>query len=364
MNKLLISILFVAMLIGCTKQPQSFTLHGTTENADLNGVVVYLYTFCCEGEGWSVIDSTVIENQLFAFEGVVQEPIRGYLVFTHPEEYHSRWQIFILENANINFNITENIEVEVSGNKNNNLMYAFNNDFQSIIPQEFWDSVENNLLSIAEQRLKFNYYRSKQRCLTLDFSTENVNTVVGTFVFLDYSDVLFPEERIAVFDAMNETTKNRLSIQRLIQSTEAEQRVSAGQPFIDFTLPTPTGEMLSFSDVVGNHDYVLLHFWASWCGPCIGFFPELTEFYRNHAGKSFEIFSVSLDGDKENWENAIKEFGLTWHHVSDLKDLDCEVRQLYGVTRITHYTLIDRNGIIVGGRELSLDEIAELLNKR
>ena len=358
MNKILISILFVAMLIGCTKQ-KSYTLIGTAESADLNGTLVRLDIF--EGEEWVSLE-TIIENQTFTFEGVVEKPIMAYLLFRHPNpEKFIHPKTFILENTNIKFEITENLRVKVSGSRANDLIQVFATEYDNLLPQEFVDSVQSELLTEAEWHPRFTQYIEKRQQLAYDFSKKHVNTLPGTAVFIDNRFLFSIEQRVTVFDLMNEATKNNSDIQNLIESTEAQQQVAAGQPFIDFTLPTPTGEMLSLSDVVGNHDYVLLHFWASWCGPCIGFFPELTEFYREHAGKSFEIFSVSLDGDKENWENAIEEFVLTWHHVSDLKIWDCEVRKLYGVNGITHYTLIDRNGIIVGGRELSLDDIAELL---
>jgi|GEM_PF-2794681 len=355
MTRLLISILFVATLIGCTKQPQSFTLHGTAESAEMNGVTIFF-----EISGERPVE-TIVENQIFTFEGSVNEPAMAFLAFNFPG-FPTQIKPFILENTNINFNITENMEIEVSGSKTNDLAQSFDDELNSVISQEFRDSVQNNLLSEAEARSRNDYYRSKRQRLVRDFSIENVNTTVGTFIFLRNQFLLSLEDRIAILDLMNEATRNTSQVRDFIQQTEAEKRVAPGQPFIDFTLPTPSGEMLSLSDIVGNHDYVLLHFWASWCPPCIRVFPDMTRFYNEHTKSSFEIFSVSLDTEKSRWKEAIADHNLVWHHVSDLKGWDDnEVRELYGASSVPTTFLIDRNGKIVG-RNMTLSEIAELLS--
>jgi len=357
MNKILISILFVATLFSCTKQPQSFTLHGTAESADMNGVTIFF-----EISGERPVQ-TVVENQTFTFEGSVNEPTMAFLAFNFPG-FSTQIKPFILENADINFNITKDKVIEISGSKANDLAQSFDDELNSIIPPEFRDSVQNNLFSEIELRLRNDYYRSKRQRLVRDFSIENVNTTVGTFVFLRNRFLLSLEDRIAILDLMNEATRNTSQVQDFIRQTETEQRLAQGQPFIDFTLPTPTGEMLSLSDVVGNHDYVLLHFWASWCPPCIRAFPDMTRFYNEHTRSSFEIFSVSLDTEKSRWKEAIADHNLVWHHVSDLKGWDDnEVRELYGVSGVPTTLLIDRKRKIVG-RNMSLSEIAELLKER
>jgi peroxiredoxin len=330
MNKILISILFVAMLFGCTKQPQSFTLHGTTESADMNGVTIFF-----EIVGERAVE-TVVENQKFTFEGSVNEPTTAWLAFNFPG-FSTQIKPFILENADINVSINEDKNFELRGSRLNDLIQSFIDDVSSVSEQ---------------------YERNR---LILEFSKKHINTLPGILAVTLYGRRLPLENRIVLLDLMNETTRNNINIRELIQQTEAEQRVSAGQPFIDFTLPTPNGEMLSLSDVVRNHDYVLLHFWASWCPPCIRAFPDMTRFYNEHTRSSFEIFSVSLDTEKSRWKEAIADHNLVWHHVSDLKGWDDnEVRELYGVSGVPTTFLIDRKGKIVG-RNMSLSEIAELL---
>ena len=350
MNKILISILLVATLFSCTKN--SYTLRGTAESADLNGAVINISEFYTQNR----IGEVTIENQKFVFRGVVEEPIMVSLILNHPNG-GSAFKIFILENAKINFHITENMEIEVSGSKENNLLQSFIREVNSRMHQEFIDSIRNNLLPESEWLPRLERYQEETLHIVVDFATKNVNTLAGTFIFMDYHHSLPLEDQIAILNLMNKTTRNNPQIQEIAQQVEAEKRIAPGKMYLDFTLPTPTGEILSLSDLLGKHDYVLVNFWASWCAPCIRSLPELIAFYNKHAGKSFEILGVSLDSNADNWKRAIETHNIPWQQVSDLNS---EVQELYAVEVIPTRVLIDRSGKIVG-RNMSLSEIAELL---
>ena len=357
MNRILISILLTATLFSCTNR--SYTLRGTVENPDLNGVVIRIDTF--DGENWDMVGEVAIKNQQFILKGVAKEPKMAILFFDDPIRGTRRGKSFILENAKIHFNITEDEGIRMRGSRANNLIQAFDDDLHSIMPQEFIDSMRHELLPRDEERVRLAYFREKRLHLIRDFSKKHVNTLPGTFIFLNNYRSLPLEDKFEILNLMNEATRsNNMRVQSLIQQMEAEQGVAPGQKFVDFTLPTPAGEMLSLSDVVGNHDYVLLHFWASWCPPCIHSFPDLTKFYSKHAGKSFEIFSVSIDSEESGWKNAIERHRLVWQHVSSLQGGNCEVPTFYAIRGIPTTFLIDRNGKIVG-RNMSFDEMAELL---
>ncbi len=139
--------------------------------------------------------------------------------------------------------------------------------------------------------------------------------------------------------------------------------IQIGQQAPELAYPNPEGKTISLSEINKGH-YVLLDFWASWCGPCRKENPNVVKAYQRFKDKGFDILSVSLDREKGAWLKAIADDNLTWHHVSDLKFWQCEAAVKYGVQSIPFALLLDKEGRIVAknlrGNELET-KLAELL---
>jgi len=113
----------------------------------------------------------------------------------------------------------------------------------------------------------------------------------------------------------------------------------------EIALPNSQGEIVKLSSMRGK--YVLVDFWAKWCGPCRQENPNVVRAYQKYKDKGFTVFGVSLDRNKEDWLQAIQQDNLTWTHVSDLKYWQSEAAKTYNITGIPFSVLLDPNGVII-----------------
>ncbi len=167
-----------------------------------------------------------------------------------------------------------------------------------------------------------------------------------------------------LYNHLNATAKNNFPAKKVQHAIEVNKLTGIGKTALDFTQSDTAGKPVSLKDFRGK--YVLLDFWASWCGPCREENPNVVAAYNKYHDKNFTVLSVSLDQPtgKEKWLNAIHKDGLTWTHVSDLKFWDNAVAKQYDIESIPSNFLLDPNGVIIGkdlrGDDLN-NKLAEVL---
>lgn len=163
-----------------------------------------------------------------------------------------------------------------------------------------------------------------------------------------------------IFGKLSERLRNSDLGKRYGMRIQGTQAVEVGSIAPDLTAKTPTGEQVSLKSYRGK--YVLVDFWASWCGPCRHENPNVVKAYTKYKSEKFDILGVSLDQDKAAWEGAIAKDGLAWNQISDLMGWQSMLAKTYAVHAIPANFLIDPQGKIIA-RDLRGDDLEKKLDE-
>ena len=149
---------------------------------------------------------------------------------------------------------------------------------------------------------------------------------------------------------------------KFAEKIEIDKKTAVGKMAPEFSQTDTAGHLVSLSYFKGK--FVLLDFWASWCHPCREDNPNVVKIFNQYKEKGFTVLSVSLDSedDKQKWLKAIADDGLTWTHVSDLKEWKNAVAMLYGINVIPYNFLIDPQGKIIA-RDVHGQELEQVVQK-
>ncbi|MBM6993817.1 MAG: redoxin domain-containing protein [Prevotella sp.] len=217
----------------------------------------------------------------------------------------------------------------------------------------------------AELKKDIETAQERQQSFDKNFILEHCDNVVGAYYFAQNYSYFTKDEMEQLYKRMTDEFRNDPLAARSLETLKAAERRNPGQKYTDFELADSTGTLHRLSDFVGEGHYVLLDFWASWCGPCRAEMPNVKALYEKYHDRGFEVVGVSLDSKRESWLKAIAGMGLRWHQLSDLRGWDCAASNLYGVESIPCTLLIGPDGMIIAqnlrGEELG-KQLSDLLD--
>jgi peroxiredoxin len=239
---------------------------------------------------------------------------------TPAEDEYNFYQLQISKSLNNRMTLVDNAYAVANSRKNKKAMDSLEKVFDS--------------LDLEQKQLIFHYTKAHPA------------SVISAFLI--YSNFIYnprPGELDSLYHQLD-TSVQATYFGKLLQNSVAKAKLTAiGSAAPVFSCADASGKPVSLSSFKGK--YVLLDFWASWCGPCRRENPTIAKAYRVFHDKGFDIFGVSLDDTKADWLNAIKKDGLDWTQVSDLKGWQSEPADLYGIKAIPMNYLLDKTGIIV-----------------
>ena len=334
-----IYIIFSILFLACEGKKE-YTILGVWEGGD--GESIYLRT----DDGARSIDSAVVE--------------KGKFLLTKPIEDTGKYILDIPYCFAEVMLCGQPVEVRVESGASGRFVSVKN------------PSQEQNILeqSIVLQRESINVMgktgeEQKRHIEKLDnFILTHLDKMAAIYMINWLIPMQYPLDKVeGYYDHMRPELRTSRIGQAIKTTLDEIKSTSIGSVAPEIELQTPEGESVKLSSLRGH--YVLLDFWASWCGPCCAEMPTLKTVYDKYKENGLKIYSVSLDNSREAWVNKINELGLNWINVSSLKGSTCPAVQAYRIVGIPRIYLLDPDGRIIAidvrGEELKA-KVASLFN--
>jgi peroxiredoxin len=358
-NFFLLALSLIA-LHACAQEENTYNIKGKIGNYDAPAIIYLQYVNSNE----VVSLSSALEKGKFSFSGKIEFPTEGKITILpnggRINGYHSDKESFdfILAAENIEINSPDFPQnATVSGSKINadreRLLKSVTLVSEKI--NQLMDEVQHAPIELANDenyiidvQYRYEAYQQEMQNTYLSFIGNNPDSYISLMIIMEL------EPQIGNVDTINDLLKklspeirNSVTGKLFADKIQSYKSTSVGSVAPDFTLNDPDGNPVRLSDFRGK--YLLIDFWASWCGPCRRENPNVVRVYNAYKNKNFEILGVSLDGEeqKQAWLQAIKNDRLTWPQVSDLKGWKNSVAVQYNVSTIPQNLLLDPNGVII-----------------
>lgn len=351
MKRFLLIGWFALALVGCANQP-TFTVSGTMRG---DHTMAYLW----DRASRTYLDSVAMEEGRFHFEGLYEKPCQLVILDHNNPDKAKQFITFLVEPGEIQVAPDPEDEREylVTGTPANDAYAAY-------FVAQGRDYAELRASTDEKRRAELEQAMHDREWALIENNTHNL---IAPLQLRTETYDLSADELIAWVERMTPEIQATPEAQDLVKVAEVKRRTEVGQPYIDFEDSDAEGNAVSLKSIIENpaNKYVLLDFWASWCGPCMAEMPHLKEVYAAYHKKGFEIVGVTRDHKREMWLGAIEKHQLNWIQLGSMNASSNPVSEAYGVQGIPSNFLIDcSTGKIVGVNlrgEAVKEKVAELL---
>lgn len=358
-----------------------FTVSGSTSKVpEVIQDVILMYAM----NGERIMDTAKVKNGLYQFSGKLVEPVIARVRATYPADASGKkaplnakkdMAVVFLQPGKITISHTDSFSnANIQGSaaheaylKLDAQLKGHNAKMQELSTS--YSALYKNKDTAGMKKMEplFDEVQADIKKEYLSYVKANPASPISVYVVSQYAGWdINPEEVEPVFNTLPDAAKNYPSAKLLQEKIEVAKKTGVGRYAMDFTQNDTLGKPVSLSSFKGK--YVLLDFWASWCGPCRAENPNVVNAFNKYKDKGFHVLGVSLDQPtaKDKWIKAIHDDNLAWTHVSDLQYWKNAVAIQYGIQAIPQNFLLDPEGKIIAKNlrgEALQAKLDELFNK-
>lgn len=296
---------------------------------DEEGAMVWIIDFDTKAK----LDSAIVTNKLALFKGEIDEPVMARIIFDIQP-----YLTFVLESGSF---VADPIKKKAYGSMLNDIMSEYSKK-EAELANRFRASSDE----VEKEKIYDEYVALHEATMT-----DNMDNPVGYYLFIDAASSMSADEMDAWLKKYPDLKKYQ-RVQKILDSQAKKSATSPGKMFTDFEV-TYDGKTERLSDYVGKGKYVLVDFWASWCGPCIRQIPVLKELLAEFGDKGLEVLGVAVWDEPANTLAAIKSHGITWPCIINAQTIPTD---LYGINGIPCIILFGPDGKILS-RDKQSDEL-------
>ena len=362
MKSLHLFVLLIILISSCEKHPAGDKFSITLDiSGELEGKT---YLVKRDFGKWVNIDSSNINTGLIKMDGVISDPEFCYIKFGQ------KYVGIFLESGNIVFraHVDRLDKGIISGSKTQDELdlfkssiLAITNDLDDLYTQYKVALNADNKDSIKYISDLIDQKDQERLDETLEYVYNNNKSIVSAYLAMSNNYYLDLEELESLTSNFDPSIKESKYVKSLMEHVDKLKKVSIGSDYTNFIMDDTSGNSTELSSIIGNN-YLLIDFWASWCGPCRRENPNIVSIYKEYQNQGFDIMGVSLDIDRQKWISAIEKDSLNWTHVSDLNGWNNEAAKLYAVNAIPHSIIVDKNGVIIA-KNLKGDALREKVSE-
>ena len=363
MRTIVLFLGFLPLLAVAQEKGKPFRVSGKFKNMAKSPDWVFLQ-YRVAGE-WKT-DSAKANEGKYSFSGILEEPVTGYLRVRYPVGSDGKRPALVngrdaatvfLQPGKIKISSVDSFSnMQVKGSaahlEYKKLILAGKPYDEQMKPlnarySEQRVANDNQGMEKTEKEMEAVDAAKKEKVFA-DYVKRNPASPVAIYALQQYVGWdINPDKAEPLFNSLAESNKNLPSARLLWEKIDIAKRTGIGRMAMDFTQNDTLGRPVTLSSLRGK--YLLVDFWASWCGPCRAENPNVVKVFQKYKDRNFHIIGVSLDrpGQQEKWMKAIHDDKLEWTHVSDLQFWNNEVAKQYGINAIPQNLLLDPEGKII-----------------